>query len=117
MRAICVFAALVLPAFSFAQGVIFAGGGGSSSSGGPNGIVTSTNGSGSIRFGSMTPFGQGQNAGTGNITATLHADAPSALSRDTYITSYRGRSSGSISYFTRTVIDTVKHEYSGYEVL
>lgn len=113
MRAICIFVALCLPACGLAQGVIFSGSSGSSSGGGGYSTI---GGSGAITGTGLGPLPGGRLVGTGNLQASLRADLQ-PLRRGSLTTSYRGHSISGTSYFTRTVMDSLKHEYFGYEVI
>jgi hypothetical protein len=105
MRAICIFVVLCLPVCGLAQGS-------SSSSGG----YSTIGGSGAITGTGLGPLPGGRLVGTGNLQASLRADLQ-PLRRGSLTTSYRGHSISGTSYFTRTVMDSLKHEYFGYEVI
>jgi hypothetical protein len=112
MRAICIFVALCLPVCGLAQGVMFYGSAGASSGGGTSTI----SGSGRIAGAAFGASPGARPLGTGNLQVDLRADPP-PLRRAGLTTSYRGRSVSGTSYFTRTIMDSVKHEYFGYEVI
>jgi hypothetical protein len=111
MRPISVVMAVCLSACGLAQGVVVLGGGSGTSS--ING-VSSINGTGQILDGARGPA-RGP-VGVGSLQTTLRIDPPSGSLPRGLTTTYRGRSSPGKSYFTRTVMDSVNHEYFGYEV-
>jgi hypothetical protein len=112
MRPIGVAMAFCLSAYGLAQGVFVSGGGGSSSSNG----FSSMNGSGPIVGGGGRGPARGP-LGVGSLQMTLRVNPPSGSPPRGLTSSYRGRSSPGKSYFTRSVMDSVNHEYFGYEVL
>jgi hypothetical protein len=112
MRAIHVFVALSLTGCGFAQGVTVFGG--FSAGSGPGGGTIS--GSGQIRSGGSGGVLAGRPIGTGSLQVNLRSE-PQPFLRAGITTSYRGSSLSGTSYFTRTVMDSVTHEYFGYEVL
>jgi hypothetical protein len=79
--------AFCLSACGLAQGVFVSGGGGSSSGNG------------------------------GSLQMTLRVNPPSGSPSRGLTSYYHGRSSPGKSYFTRSVMDSVNHEFFGYEVL
>jgi hypothetical protein len=111
MRPIGVAMAFCLSAYGLAQGLSVSGSAGSS---GGNGFSTMS-GSGSILGGGRSPA-RGP-TGVGSLQMTLRVDPPSGTAPRGLSTSYHGRSSPGKSYFMRTVMDGVNHEYFGYEVL
>src|SRR5579862_5401136 len=106
MRPIPVVMVVCLSACGLAQGVVVLGGGSGTS--GINGI-SSINGTGQIVDGGRGPA-RGP-LGVGSLRTTLRIDPPSGSPPRGLTTSYRGRSSPGQSYFTRTVMDSVHHEY------
>ena len=113
MRAIAVAAMVAcLPICALAQGVNIGGGGGGSSY---------SNGIGTIH-GHGTIVGAGRGAsGTppsiGSLQTNLRVDPPTGAPPQGLTCDYHGRSIVGKSYFTRVVMDSVNHEYFGYEVL
>jgi hypothetical protein len=112
MRAIHVLMALCLPVCGLAQGVTVSGSFSASNGGGGSTI----SGSGQIIGGGMGAVLGGRQIGTGSLQVNLRTD-PQPLNFLGLTTSYHGRSNSGISYFNRTVMDSLKHEYFGYEVL
>jgi hypothetical protein len=51
------------------------------------------------------------------LQLNLRTDPPTGSASPNLSTSYHGRSSPGKSYFTRTVMDNLNHEYLGYEIL
>jgi hypothetical protein len=104
--------AFCLSAHCLAQGVFVSGSGGGTSGNG----VSTMNGSGMIVGGGGRGPARGP-VGVGGLQMTLHMN-PSSGSLSTGLTSnYHGRSTAGKSYFTRSIMDSVNHEYFGYEVL
>jgi hypothetical protein len=112
MRPIGVAMAFCLAAHGLAQGVFVSGSGGSSSGNG----VSTINGSGAIVGGGGLGPARGP-VGVGSLQMTLRVSPPSGWALRGLTSSYRGRSGPGKSYFTRSVMDSVNHEYFGYEVL
>jgi hypothetical protein len=112
MRPIGVAMAFCLSACALAQGVFVAGSGGSSSGNG----VSSINGSGPIIGGGGRGPARGP-VSVGSLQMTLRVNPPSGSAPRGLTSTYHGRSSSGKSYFTRSVMDSVNHEYFGYEVL
>jgi hypothetical protein len=112
MRPIGVVMAFCLSAYRLAQGVFVSGSGGSFSGNG----VSSISGSGPIIAGGGPGLARGP-VGVGNLQINLRVDPPSGLPPRGLTFNFRGRSSPGKSYFTRSVMDSLNHEYFGYEVL
>ena len=113
MRAIGVVTmAVCLPICGLAQGVRIAGGGGTSYNG--NGIGT-IQGNGTI-VGVVRGASRGPNS-VGSLQTNLRADPPTGAPPQGLSFDYHGRSIVGKTYFTRTVMDSVNHQYFGYEVL
>ena len=104
--------AACLPMCGLAQRVTMSGSSGSSSSG--NGTST-INGYGPIVGGGRSPA-RGP-TGVGSLQTNLRVDPPTGAPPQGLTCDYHGRSIVGKSYFTRIVMDSVKHEYFGYEVL
>ncbi len=102
---------MCLPTCGWAQGVGIAGGFSGSTTGAGGSTIS---GSGQIAGGRLGTL-PGRTIGTGNLQPTLRADPPAFNRRLTTV--YHGRSNARTSYFSRIVIDDIKHEYFGYEVL
>jgi len=112
MRAIGVVTmAACLPMCGLAQGVTMSGGSGTSYG---NGIST-IQGNGAIVAASRGPA-PGP-AGIGSLQPNLRIDPPTGAPPQGLTCDYHGRGIVGKSYFTRIVMDSVKHEYFGYEVL
>jgi hypothetical protein len=112
MRPIGVVMAFWLSAYGLAQGVSVSGSSGSS---GGNGVST-INGSGTIVGGGGRGPARGP-LGVGSLQMTLRVNPPSGSPPRGLTFSYHGRSTSGKSYFTRSVMDSVHHEFFGYEVL
>ncbi len=112
MRPVGVAMAFCLSAYGQAQGVFVSGSGGASGGYG----VGSVNVSGAIVVGGGRGPARGP-VGIGSLQMALRVNPPSGLPRAGLTSSYQGRSSPGKSYFTRSVMDSVNHEYFGYEVL
>jgi hypothetical protein len=113
MRAIAVAAMVAcLPICALAQGVNIGGGGGGSSY---------SNGIGTIH-GNGTIVGAGRGASgnppsIGSLQTNLRLDPPTGAPPQGLTFDFHGRSIVGKTYFTRTLMDSVTHEYFGYEVL
>jgi hypothetical protein len=112
MRAIHVVTmAACLPICGLAQGVSISGGTGSGYS---NGIST-IHGNGTIVGASRAPV-RGP-IGLGSLQTNLRVDPPTGAPPQGLTCDYHGRGIVGTTYFTRTVMDNVNHEYFGYEIL
>jgi hypothetical protein len=112
MRAVGVVTIVVcLPMCGLAQGVSIFGG---SSLRSANGIST-IHGNGAIRDGGRGPAGVP--TAVGSLQTNLRVDPPTGALPQGLNSDYHGRGIVGKSYFTRIVMDSVNHEYFGYEVL
>ena len=113
MRAIgAVTMAACLPICGLAQGLSIVGGGGSSYSGSGIGTI---HGNGTLAGAGRGPARAPTSVGS--LQTNLRVDPPTGTPPQGLNFDYHGRSIAGKTYFTRTVMDSVNHEYFGYEVL